>query len=783
MNEESTQRRRFIVEWLLVAVPLVALVAAIATWGWLQRADQVLYDTALRVWERPVPEKVVMVAVDDESIAELGRWPWRRSVHAALINRLGHAGAKAIGLDFILSEADADDPASDAALSSAMRRSGKVVLPIVQSAWSRGKFEELPPLAQFARAAAGLGHAHVELDSDGIARTVYLREGAARAPYPHFALATLAVADPRFRASVAGTPLSVATRSDEQDWVRQGPFNVPYAGPPGHVPQVSYAAVLRGAVPDSFFRDRIVLVGATAVGVADAYPTPVSGSSRAMSGVEINANVVAGLYEGIHLRPLPLIITAAASALACLLLLLALQRLPARSGLLVMVGASVGVLLLSLLLLRGAQVWFPPAATLAGCLMAYPLWGWRRLEAAQRFLDAELDRLSQEPVLLGDSIASPGVYADPLWRRIAGVRAAAAQSRELRRFISDALEGLPVGVLVGDHGGNVVLANRLALAALEVTDRRAIAGKPLAALLGKLQWNESGNVEETLAARGLGGMPSQLEVRTAGGAPFLISIAPFFATSGGLLGYLVSLSDIGELRAAQEGRDEAMRFLSHDLRAPLASIITLVEDAQRARGAEGDPFLNRVARHARNSLNLADDLLRLARAEAADPRRFAPLDLSAVLDEAEDDVWPLCRNRGIVIRRDSPSGAESLVTGDRELLRRAVINLLTNAARFSPAKGEIRLELSDIGNEWLIKVTDQGPGIPPERITEMFSRYSRYAPPGMSASEGVGLGLVIVKTIAQAHGGRIAVESEPGQGSSFRLHLPRASAAVNLNRR
>jgi CHASE2 domain-containing sensor protein len=152
---------------------LVALLAFIAglfihnslLWRW----DNLLYDAQLSFWTRTVSDEIIIVAIDDESLRELGRWPWSRSTHASLIDKLELESPRAIGLDIIFSEPDANNPEADELLARALRASGKVVLPVFMSQKSNNSFPiEALPLPELAGSAAALGHVHLDISADGI---------------------------------------------------------------------------------------------------------------------------------------------------------------------------------------------------------------------------------------------------------------------------------------------------------------------------------------------------------------------------------------------------------------------------------------------------------------------------------------------------------------------------------------------------------------------------------------------------------------------------------------
>ena len=762
-------RNRLATEWLALALGLSLLVGLAGGGGWLSRLDLVFYDLALTSWLRPAPDDIVIVAADEASLAAIGRWPWRRAVHATLLDRLTAGGAKVVGLDILLDDADGADAGSDAALADAMAKNGRVVLPVTQGPGEGGGAEAIRPIPAFAARAAALGFADVRLDADGIARSVWLAEGPGHADTPHFAYAVLQVAQPR------QFPKRVPQPDGAGPWRRAWPMFIPYAGPPGHFRTVSYVDVLLGKVPPETFRDKLVLVGVTAAGIGDNNPVPTSGNGRVMAGVEISANVIDALRRDVAIRSLPPVMTGIFGALAVLCLLTLLRRTSPRTGLLLSLGAGVALVLLSGLLLRFGQAWTPPAAALAGCTLAYPLWSWRRLEAAQRYLDGELALLADGGILPGTAPEETGRGGDAIERRIDVVRVAAERQRDARRFLADTLESLPAGMLVADRTGKVVLANRRAAELLDLRPGRYPLGVPLAELLARLK-PVAGDGDARLGG-GDSWKALKMEVSSASASNLLLDVAPCRGDGGRYLGLVASLTDVAELRAAQKSRDESMRFLSHDLRSPLTTIVTLLDaaaDEAPAAGPQHTLLLERIGSYARRSLALADDMLRLGRAEAADPASFLELDLRAVLEEAADEVWPVAQSHGILLAanlQEAGEDDEALARGDGEMLRRAFVNLLGNAVKYSQAGSRVELGLARQGSDWRVTVADQGRGIPADKLPRLFTRYGRF-PASQDYVEGIGLGLVIVKAVIDAHGGAIEVDSAEGRGTRFLVSIP-----------
>ena len=253
-------------------------------------------------------------------------------MHAALVDRLKADGARVIGLDLVFAEPDTADQPADAELAAAVQRAGNVVLPVLlESSRVNGQLLETLPLPQLLEQEVALGRVHVELDQDGIARSIFLWEGVGTPVWPHFAQAVLATAG-QLPASFSQTP-PVTVDAAPFALVRQGQRRISYLGPPGHMQTLSYVQVLTGEFPAGMFRDKLVLVGATAAGMGDLLPTPVSGLRQPMSGVEVHANALASMRSGRLISAVPSGVALIMAALLALMPLLWLPRLNPLGGL------------------------------------------------------------------------------------------------------------------------------------------------------------------------------------------------------------------------------------------------------------------------------------------------------------------------------------------------------------------------------------------------------------------------------------------------------------------
>ena len=254
----------------MLATSLLSLVTVLSLTRPMPRIDRVLQDSVRAALASPPSQYIVIVAIDEKSLAAIGgRWPWRRSLHAELLSRIAAQSPRCIGLNLPLMGSDLDHPADDAAQAHAMVDSGCVVLPMRIRTPGAQNLQELLPAPELARAASGIGHTRLELDGDGIARSIYLHEGFTGALRPHFVLALRDAAEGRIKPPTP--PTSLEAGAAPQTRLRSDPETIVFKRGPGRFKTVSHIDVLEGKVPSDVFRDRYVLIGATAPGLGDLH--------------------------------------------------------------------------------------------------------------------------------------------------------------------------------------------------------------------------------------------------------------------------------------------------------------------------------------------------------------------------------------------------------------------------------------------------------------------------------------------------------------------------------
>ncbi len=259
--------------------------------------------------------------------------------------------------------------------------------------------------------------------------------------------------------------------------------------------------------------------------------------------------------------------------------------------------------------------------------------------------------------------------------------------------------------------------------------------------------------------------------------------SPGVAANPGLV--LLAFHDLTPLRRVEEMRADFVANASHELRTPLAALsgfIDTLRGSAREDPAARERFLPIMQAQADRMARLIDDLLSLSRIELnAHLRPDKQVDVGAIVRQVADSLQTLARDRNVEVKTIG-SSAPLLVPGDRDELIRVFENLVENALKYAASGKRVDIGLSvgegpDGNREARIAVRDRGPGIAPEHLPRLTERFYRVDVSESRAQGGTGLGLALVKHILNRHGGRLTIESTPGQGATFTVHLPIAGAA------
>ncbi len=357
------------------------------------RLDTVIYDFLLRSNPPQVKQNTVIIAIDDKSISEIGKWPWSRDVHATLLSSLATSKAKSIGFDLLFAEADKAHPERDKHFATTIEDNQSVILTVAPRTPTNTTTGELLPIPILADESAGVGHVDLELDSDGLVRSLYLYAGWKESKWPSFALALAQLATPDVNYET--TTLTLGNH-----WTRRQPVFIPYSGETGSIPTYSYIDVLSKTINPNVFKDKVIIVGITAMGLTPGFTTPLSSNHQNMSGVEVNAHIVNGILAKStisHIEPW------ASHSIKFVIILLSLictyfiPQVWLIPGALLQITTSV---LVSAILLYSLNLWFEPALTIVTQLLLFSLASIINTHNTQKKIVDLEEHIGHDPVTL-----------------------------------------------------------------------------------------------------------------------------------------------------------------------------------------------------------------------------------------------------------------------------------------------------------------------------------------------------------------------------------------------
>jgi two-component system phosphate regulon sensor histidine kinase PhoR len=347
-----------------------------------------------------------------------------------------------------------------------------------------------------------------------------------------------------------------------------------------------------------------------------------------------------------------------------------------------------------------------------------------------------------------------------------------AQMQRDRSDLAALFEHMADGVLVLDARDRVELANP---AAGRLLRRPGLQGRPLASAI-----RDPDMLEVIRAARDGGPVRHPVELRTPNGLRSWVQVVATLLPIDARI--LVLLQDVTELRHAETVRRDFVANVSHELKTPVASLKALVETLEA--GALHDPecgpdFLRRMHVEVDGLAQLVAELLELAKIEAGRLEldlRLCRLD--QLICDAGERIRPYAARVGLEVAQPQIE-PDLYVEADARQISQVLSNLLSNALKFTPPGGTIRLGARRDGPSVEVWVSDTGVGIADHELIRVFERFYKSDP--SRTGTGTGLGLAICKHVIQAHGGSIAAESDGlGRGATFRFTLPAAPTNVNV---
>ena len=332
------------------------------------------------------------------------------------------------------------------------------------------------------------------------------------------------------------------------------------------------------------------------------------------------------------------------------------------------------------------------------------------------------------------------------------------------------LGGMAEGVVAVDENERVLHMNEAA---------GQILGAEPSASLGKPVWETTRipQISETISQtlREGTGVNTSLELRSSPRDRSIeLKATPLRNGDQAPAGAVVVMHDVSERLRVETMRQDFVANVSHELKTPVAAIQALVEtilDDPEMTFQTRDRFLRKTRNQSLRLSSIVTDLLTLSRMESEEGVSREIVDLRDTVAVPAEEAIPAAEVRGIQLHIQVPD-RPLWITGDMEGLCLVTSNLVGNALKYTPEKGEVTVSLSQEGNQALLKVEDSGIGIEARHLDRIFERFYRIDTARSRELGGTGLGLSIVKRVVLAHSGTVSVESIPGRGSTFRALLP-----------
>jgi signal transduction histidine kinase len=760
----------------------------------------------------PAPSDIAIVAIDEKSIAEFGRFPWPREVLAKTIDVLSASDPKVLAVDVLFP--DATNRESDEALAHSIGRAGNVVLAaqLIDSPARGGTAAWLMPMPALVKAAAGIGHVNVQVESEGVARQLAVQvsddSGQTLRALP---VEAVRVGDrtPIQSVSFTGPSLVVGARaipldtnppvvligqagSREPRRLQTGGMTIDYIGPAAAFDPVTYsvADVLSGTVPGASFRGKYVLIGATAASQGDRVASPFVHSSDSqanqhgslMPGVEVLANALNTILRGRFYSDTGDFSAFLWAALIAAITLAALERaqgkpeIARQTSALLVVG--FGVIAAAYLAFARLLI-FPPLVPGMISFASAGILGllWRSLAASSR-LDESIEGLSQFSEVLA---APPGETDAPERRwlprglewKVQKVRQLNSRLMERARFVDQALRSVEDGLVIATPEGTIAFANRRAGDILQASPR-ALTGQ---SLLERLGLADGDLLRRLLVERA--SVEREIEIRASRSRHYVLRMAAVGAgedRAGPVCGIVASLSDVTRQRELQQTKNDVISLVSHEMRTPLTAIQGMTEllanyDIDPGRRKEISAAINGEVKRLAGMITDYLDITRLE--SGATGLRNTPVKVDVLLERIVMLLEPIAGQRGIRLVLKPGVGLPAFFA-DADLLGRAVENLISNAIKYSPENTEVAVTAVRDGESAVISVSDQGYGIPEADLTRVFEKFYRVPRVEDAGVPGTGLGLALVREIAELHGGTVTVASKINRGSTFTLRIPLA---------
>ncbi len=711
---------------LLMLLLGFALVLGAEQLGFTGGMNRFCYDLFFRLRGPMEPDRRILIAaIDDETLNRLGRWPLRRSQYARLLDAVGPGAV--VGLDILLAEPTGDDPL----LAEAIARHGRVVLPVSLE----HPFQTILPAGELE--SDRNGHVYLEQDMDGVVRSVYHTLYSGGRVIPSFASALHGLLGGE-RLARPSPPPAAEPGVHGPDLRQQDGQLINYCGVPGTFPHLSLVDILDGRYPPAYFSGRIVLVGVTAAGLDGGVLTPFSQTRTVMHGVEAHAAILNTLLNHNDIVPAPEPLLLALSLAGALAAFLLFPGLGARSMLLWCGLALAAVWLVSLALFCGMDFWLSPV--LFSLLLPVPL------------VCTQVGRLER----------------------------GAREVRAAREEWEDSFNTINDGIVLMDGAGVVT---RMNLAAQAMEGPRLLEQLPPACPLFNEEPGEGQGLSRELLDPRTGNCYEIRSLARSGRQRIREGVVHVIRDVTARKNVEQEKEQL-QFQFLQAQKMESIGRLAggvaHDFNNILTAILGYSEIARQRAGHDEKmaEYLDVIHDSGMRAAALVRQLLVFSRKGTLEPQ---VVDIRSLVDNMARILGRVI-GEDVVLQLRTEAPVRNILV-DPAQVEQIIMNLVVNARDAMPQGGTVCIRTGDVeldssytsrhldlspGPYVMLSVRDTGTGMSPEVQARIFEPFFTTKQVG----EGTGLGLSTVYGIVRQMAGHIYVYSEPGRGSEFKVYFP-----------
>ncbi len=389
---------------IFLAISIALLAGGIQWFGGLQHWNNMVFDQQIKLFPQQPDSSIVVIAIDDWSLENLGQWPWSRKIHAQLINDLTQSGVQAVGLDILFLE-PASDPEADFRLAEAIRHNGQVVLPaLIELDDNFSKIRVKLPIGQLSAAAASLGHTSIEPDAAGIVRGLHLSTNVNFAlQIPAFVTSLFKIGNSSIEKATFPASKQIAfaseTKTSLTEYVR-----IPFSGNGARYSFLSYIDVLKSEKLRKNLKGKYVLIGVNASGLGLRFATPVTHDGKLMSGIEFNAHALDMLLNDTSIHYLQKYYSVLLTVCLILIPISLYSFASPRFTFLIFISFLSLSLSISLYLLLVQHLFFGLVPIISALFLGYLFWGKRYIDLVSGLLFKEKARANVILQAIGEAV-------------------------------------------------------------------------------------------------------------------------------------------------------------------------------------------------------------------------------------------------------------------------------------------------------------------------------------------------------------------------------------------